>query len=236
MSIVVSTLTLGGFDALPAHDRQCVFWTMDPAAPSTATLVDTEFEKEAWLSMVMLEWGPCGQVATDVAGADVPASSDSVGCALYAPPGAVPRVAHFPTAPVSPDAVLLTSLYSPLSAEDGDGIRDTLLHAVVRDLVNRGVRALEAFGIRLEDNEVDERRSLIDTPPCGEATCMIDADFLEKYGFEVVAPHHRFPRLRLELDRDHGWKEDVEAALERLLEAAALTVVEADARVPVGAR
>jgi hypothetical protein len=65
---------------------------------------------------------------------------------------------------------------------------------------------------------------------------MIDADFLEKYGFEVVAPHHRFPRLRLELDRDHGWKEDVEAALERLLEAAALTVVEADARVPVGAR
>ena len=47
--------------------------------------------------------------------------------------------------------------------------------------------------------------------------CMISAEFLEDFGFEVVAPHHRFPRLRLELDRDHGWKADVEEALERLL-------------------
>lgn len=53
---------------------------------------------------------------------------------------------------------------------------------------------------------------------------MIDAGFLEDTGFEVVAPHHRYPRLRLELDRDHEWKVEVEAALDRLLEAAALTV------------
>ncbi|KIQ19354.1 hypothetical protein ASG56_14750 [Rhodococcus sp. Leaf7] len=236
MSIVVSTLTLGGFDSLPAHDRSCVFWTMDPAAASTAALVDSEFEKEAWLSMVMLEWGPCGQVATGAARSDVPVAADAVGCALYAPPRAVPRAAHFPTAPVSPDAVLLTSLYSPLAAEDGDDIREALMHATVRDLINRGVRALEVFGIRLDDDEKESRYLGIGERPCGELTCMIDADFLEKYGFEVIAPHHRFPRLRLELDRDHGWKEDVEAALERLLEAAALTVVEADARVPVGAR
>ena len=52
----------------------------------------------------------------------------------------------------------------------------------------------------------------------------------------MIAPHHRYPRLRLELDRDHGWKEDVEAALDRLLEAAAITVVEQDARVAVGVR
>ncbi|MGB3771593.1 MAG: GNAT family N-acetyltransferase [Rhodococcus sp. (in: high G+C Gram-positive bacteria)] len=236
MSIVVSTLTLGGFESLPAHDRQCVFWTMDPASPSTENLVDAEFEKEAWLSMVMLEWGPCGQVATGTADAEVPVSADAVGCALYAPPRAVPRATHFPTAPVSPDAVLLTSLYSPLGAENGDDIREALMHAAVRDLINRGVRALEVFGIRLDDDEKDSRYSGIADRPCGDVTCMIDADFLEKYGFEVVANHHRYPRLRLELDRDHGWKEDVEAALERLLEAAALTVVEADARVPVGAR
>jgi hypothetical protein len=53
---------------------------------------------------------------------------------------------------------------------------------------------------------------------------MIDADFLEEAGFEIVAPHYRFPRLRLELDSDHGWKEDVERALDQLLAAASMTV------------
>jgi hypothetical protein len=35
-------------------------------------------------------------------------------------------------------------------------------------------------------------------------------------GFEVVAAHHRYPRWRLELGRDIGWKADGEAALEKL--------------------
>lgn len=251
MTILVSTLTLGGFEALPAHDRQCVFWTVDPTVEAPS-FVDTEFEKEAWLSMVMLEWGPCGQVATtmpdvpDVPDIDhvstsshadeEPDAIESVGCALYAPPGAVPRVPSFPTAPVSPDAILLTSLYSPNLVDDGDDVRAVLMQAAVRNLVNRGVRALEAFGVRLTEPEAETRYLGVGPRECGEANCMIDAEFLEKYGFEVVAPHHRFPRLRLELDRDHGWKEDVESALDRLLEAAALTVVEADPRVAVGAR
>jgi hypothetical protein len=38
----------------------------------------------------------------------------------------------------------------------------------------------------------------------------------------VVAPHPYFPRLRLELEEGLGWKAEVEAALERLLESAAL--------------
>jgi hypothetical protein len=65
---------------------------------------------------------------------------------------------------------------------------------------------------------------------------MIDADFLEKVGFEVVAPHHRFPRLRLELDRDHGWKQDVESALEQLLVAASISVVDIEQKSTVGVR
>jgi hypothetical protein len=32
-----------------------------------------------------------------------------------------------------------------------------------------------------------------------------------------VRPHHRFPRLRLELRNALTWREDVEVALERLL-------------------
>lgn len=64
---------------------------------------------------------------------------------------------------------------------------------------------------------------------------MIPADFLEDNGFEIVAPHHRFPRLRLELNRDHGWKEDVEAALERLIHTASVSMVDIGERTPVGA-
>jgi len=41
-------------------------------------------------------------------------------------------------------------------------------------------------------------------------------------GFVVVAPHRYFPRLRLELDKGLGWKAEVEAALERLLETASM--------------
>ena len=53
---------------------------------------------------------------------------------------------------------------------------------------------------------------------------MIDANFLIEAGFTVVAPHRYFPRLRLELDKGLGWKAEVEAALERLLESSQLQV------------
>ena len=180
------------------------------------------FEKEAWLSMVMLEWGSCGQVATN--------DGHPAGCAIYSPPHTVPRAGLFPTSPVSPDAILLTTLRLE-HQENNDGLAHNLVQAVVADLVRRGVRALESFGIRRTEEETSALARALDAPPsataamkCSPETCMIPAEFLEDVGFEVVAPHRRFPRLRLELDRDHGWKEDVEYALEQLLAAAALTV------------
>jgi len=63
---------------------------------------------------------------------------------------------------------------------------------------------------------------------CAYHQCMIEADFLQEVGFVVVSPHRYFPRLRLELDKGLGWKAEVEAALERLLERAQL-------EMPVGA-
>ncbi|WP_433197072.1 GNAT family N-acetyltransferase [Nocardia sp. CA-107356] len=236
MSTSVTALTLGGLDKLPAHARRCVFWEIDPALAATSReFSDPVFEKEAWLSTVMLEWGSCGQVAN--------VDGKVAGCALYSPPSAVPRAALFPTSPVSPDAVLLTTLRAEFPHQDAD-IAQRLMTAVVADLVRRGVRALEAFGIRTEppatamsDRSLGSMRLMerIGSPvrdaasagsatECSPETCMIEADFLEDVGFEVVAPHHRFPRLRLELNSDHGWKEDVERALDQLLAAASLTV------------
>ncbi|MQY22974.1 GNAT family N-acetyltransferase [Nocardia macrotermitis] len=238
MSTSVTALTLGGLDKLPTHARRCVFWEIDPAvAEDSREFSDPVFEKEAWLSTVMLEWGSCGQVAL--------VDGQSAGCALYSPPSAVPRAGLFPTSPVSPDAVLLTTLRAELPYQD-TGVANRLIQAVVADLMRRGVRAIEAFGIRqdpaatmLPTRSVSSMFLMerIDTPAsgipsgtpsasrangaCTPEGCMIEAEFLEDVGFSVIAPHQRFPRLRLELDSDHLWKEDVEHALDQLLAAAA---------------
>lgn len=229
MSTSVTSLTLDGLDKLSSHARRCVFWETDPAAVraarETGNFYDPEFEKEAWLSMVMLQWGSCGQVAM--------VDDKPAGCALYAPPSMVPRADLFPTSPVSADAVLLTTMrLEPIGDEHGLGA--TLIQAAVGDLVRRGVRALEAFGIRGgAPSDVPTATAALD---CSPQECMISADFLEDVGFEVIAPHHRFPRLRLELDRDHLWKADVEAALDRLLEVAALSMLDIDEKSPVAVR
>jgi hypothetical protein len=46
---------------------------------------------------------------------------------------------------------------------------------------------------------------------------VLPADYLRSVGFKTVRPHHRYPRLRLELKSAVSWREDVEVALERLL-------------------
>lgn len=210
--VTVRPLTLDAFEDLPEHDRTCVFWEVDPdLVPQTPPTGETsrfasEFDKEAWISMLLLEWGTCGQLAVDSE------SKQATGVAFYAPPGRVPRARWFPTAPVSADAVILTSIRT---VADSPGVAVALADAVIDDLISRGVRAIEAFGII--------RSAFADSFPddiCAEA--MIDADFLKDSGFDLVAPHHKFPRFRLELDEGLGWKAGVELALEKLVIAATL--------------
>jgi hypothetical protein len=88
-----------------------------------------------------------------------------------------------------------------------------LVQSMAKDLTRRGVKAIEAFGMR-------------DWEPF---SCMLPADYLLAVGFKTVRPHHRYPRLRLELKTAMSWREDVEVALERLLGSMAPT------RAPEGA-
>lgn len=236
MSARITPLRLEAFDQLPKHARRCTFWEVDPATLGNEDhLADPEFEKEAWLSMVMLEWGSCGQVATTVPSDSSEGEPTCLGYAFYAPPRAVPRAHRFPTAPVSADAVLLTAV----RVEPGpaaDELPYSLVAGVVDELVRRGVRALEAFGrtenvaelLNPQSVDPDLRPALEALGDCSVEHCVISADFLRDVGFVVVAPHRYFPRLRLELDKGLGWKAEVEAALERLLEAASM-------QQPVGA-
>jgi len=98
-------LTLDNLHDLPGPCRACVFWELDPASIGA---IDPEMEKEAWLSDTLLEWGRCGHLAY--------AGGQPAGYVLYAPAAYVPRSAAFPTAPVSPDAVLLISGFAYLLA------------------------------------------------------------------------------------------------------------------------
>jgi hypothetical protein len=230
VSARITSLRLEAFDQLPKHARRCVFWEVDPATLGEEDhLADPEFEKEAWLSMVMLEWGSCGQVATAPPAECGQSEPPCLGYAFYAPPRAVPRAHRFPTAPVSADAVLLTSMRvepGPLA----DELPYSLVARVIDELVRRGVRALEAFGRTEHVAELlnspivdpENQPALEVLGDCSVEHCVIGADFLRDAGFVVVAPHRYFPRLRLELDKGLGWKAAVEAALERLLETASL--------------
>lgn len=242
MAARITPLRLQAFDQLPKHARRCVYWEVDPAIVDRGEqLSDPEFEKEAWLSMVMLEWGSCGQLAVEGPAVQQdgprvdPDDDQCLGYVFYAPPRSVPRAGRFPTGPVSPDAVLLTTLGIE-SGQDADTVAHSLITAVVGDLVRRGVRALEAFGRTADVAQLSAAEAVpSDVAPvlemlgdCSVDQCVLDADLLMDAGFVVVSHHTYFPRLRLELEQGLGWKAGVEAALERLLEGAQL-------QQPVGA-
>ena len=200
MSRRLAPLTLDVLDDLPHPCRRCVYWELDPVGGRRAVEAgDPAFEKEAWVSAVLLEWGSPGRIAyVD----DVPA-----GFVLYAPPAFVPRSFAFPTSPVSADAVaLMTS--AVLAPFRGGGLARVLVQGAAKDLTRRGVRAIEAFGANGAVRE--DRHGRL-------GGCVVPADFLEAVGFTVVRPHPRYPRLRLELRTALSWREDVEQALERIL-------------------
>ncbi|GAA3804816.1 MULTISPECIES: GNAT family N-acetyltransferase [Amycolatopsis] len=209
MSRRVVGVTLDNLEHLPKNCRRCVYWELAPHLRAQAEeFGQTEVEKEAWVSSVLLEWGSCGRI--------IYSDSLPVGFVLYAPPNLVPRSVAFPTSPPSADAVLLTS-FQVLPEFRGGGLGRTLIQAVAKDMTRRGVRAIEAFGDASPDDADNELLG---------HTCVVPADFLTAVGFKTVRPHPKWPRLRLEIRSALSWKEDVEAALERLLGQVTITTAE----------
>jgi GNAT superfamily N-acetyltransferase len=198
MSRKIVRLTLDHLDELGAIEapcRTCLFWEVDPVRRARLDNPGARAEeKDAWLSTVLREWGSCGRVAQ--------VDDRTVGYLVYAPAAFVPGAAAFPTAPPSPDAVLLTTAYVD-PAYAGGGLGRMLVQGMARDLIRRGgIRAVEAFG--------DAR---------GTRRCMVPADFLGSVGFKTHRPHPTTPRMRMELRSALTWKDELEAALERLVGA-----------------
>jgi hypothetical protein len=190
----LANVTLDNLDDLPRRCRACVFWELDPVARERAIEAgDTGLEKEAWVSAALLEWGSCGKVLY--------VDGVAAGFVMFAPPSYLPRSVAFPTSPVSADAVLLMTA-NVMPDFDGAGLGRMLIQGVAKDLIRRGVKAIEAFG--------DSRWTEL-------GNCVLPTDYLLSVGFKTVRAHHRYPRLRLELKTAASWREEVEVALERLL-------------------
>lgn len=193
-------LTLDLLDALRAPCRTCVFWERAPVHRDGLSAEERASEKEAWVSEVLREWGSCGRV--------VLVDGVPVGYLTYAPAAFAPGAAAFPTAPVSPDAVLLTAAWVH-PAYAGGGLGRLLVQGMARDLSGReGIRAVEAFawtGRRAPSRAEDP------------ASCVLPAEFLARVGFKTHRPHPRTPRMRMEMRSLVSWREEVEAMWERLL-------------------
>lgn len=191
MSRKIVRLTLDHLETFRAPCRSCLFWELDPVRRERVT--DPCAEKDAWVSHVLREWGSCGRVAM--------VDDRAVGYVVYAPEAFVPGAAGFPTAPVSPDAVLLTMAYVEPAYRSG-GLGRMLVQGMARDLIKRGgVGAVEAFG---------------DAKGRG-GHCVVPVDFLSGVGFKTHRPHPTNPRLRMDLRTTVTWRDEVEAALERLV-------------------
>ena len=195
MSRKVLPLTLDRFAAVSAPCRSCLFWELDPVRRRRLDESRAVAEKEAWFSEVLRDWGSCGRV--------VEVDGEPVGYLVYVPPSYVPGSLSYPTAPVSADAVLLTTVWiDPRYA--GGGLGRMLVQGMARDLINRGgIRAVEAFGDVGPLSGIHGRR------------CAAPADFLARVGFKTHRPHPTAPRLRMELKQAVSWRDEVEVALEK---------------------
>jgi len=120
---------------------------------------------------------------------------------IWAPPVHVPAADGFATAPVSSDAVIMTSAYVDPEHRSG-GLGRMLVQGMAKELVHRGgVRAVEAFG--------DTRGR--------SGHCVVPADFLLAVGFSTHRAHPVNPRMRMDLRTTLSLREELERGLERLL-------------------
>jgi len=204
MTLGLVPLSMSTIGLIPEPCRSCVFWELEAdSAEIAAREGHTAFEKEVWLSGVMLTWGSAGLVVT--------VDDEPAGYALFAPPTTVPGAASFPSGPVSPDAVLLTTIRIA-ARYTGRGVGGFLLNGVVTALTRRGVRAIEVFG------REDRVRGVGKATAPSRKHCTIPAGFARAVGFTEVKADRRYPRLRFELAGERGWKAEVEAALQQLVE------------------
>lgn len=242
MSRRLASLTLDNLDDLPRRCRQCVFWELDPVARDIAEDAgDVELEKEAWVSATLLEWGSCGKIVyvdSYPAGYVLYAPPVSVPRSVAFPTSPVSGDAVLlMTAMIAREfrggglgRMLVQSAAKDLSRR---GVRAIEAFGSLQPGDPSAPAAPAAPAGRADQrrdaDDADDAADADDADDADDAVassrrrdrrrgpCVVPADYLLAVGFKTVRPHHRYPRLRLDLKNALSWREDVEVALERLL-------------------
>jgi GNAT superfamily N-acetyltransferase len=204
MSRRLCDLTVETLDALPETCRSCAFWEV--AAAPRGPSPDGNAAKKAWVHATELEWGPPGKVLV--------VDDEPIAYGLFAPGKRIGRVLR-PGHAASPDALLLATLWVAPSVRQA-GVARLLLQALLREVHERGGRALEAYGAR---------------GGAALGTCVLPEGFLLANGFTVLHDDARYPLLRLDLRQTARWQESINHALEVVMRA-----LPSRRRVPAPAR
>jgi GNAT superfamily N-acetyltransferase len=189
----IRTLTVDRVGDLPDPCSMCALWELGGRSTPSCEPADERDRLIEWVETVRAEWGECGRVAYE--------SGELLGFVKYAPSRFFPQVVTMPSGAPDNDAVLIACLHVLATSRDA-GLGKVLLQAVLRDLVLRREKAVEAYAAT---DAVDRERSPL-----------MSVEFLLRQGFTVVRPHPVYPLMRLELKTLATWTENIEAVLDAL--------------------
>lgn len=178
---------------MPGRCAACAFWESPEPLPLACGAVCDGERLRSWMRSIEEQWGSCGRVVVD--------DGAPLGFVKYAPASAVPQAQNMPAGPPDPAAVLVCCMHIVPEARQR-GLGKVLFQAALRDLVQRGERVVQAYGIA---GAVDYARSPL-----------VGVDFLVRMGFTAARPHPEVPLMQLELKSLVAWTENLEAALEAL--------------------
>ena len=116
------------------------------------------FDKQIWMQNTHLTWGICGYTAF-VDNGDAGATPVPAATVFFAPTKYLPGVGRLPTGPVSPDAILLTTVHVS-DAYMGLYLEHQLIDTVITEATRRGVKAIEAFARAEEFDDSIVQRAL----------------------------------------------------------------------------
>ncbi|GAA6525637.1 GNAT family N-acetyltransferase [Intrasporangium sp. DVR] len=186
-------LTVDRVADLAGDSALCTFWQTVPSNGSLVTREPQDILAE-WVRDVTAEWGPPGRIAY--------VDGRPAGSMLLAPARYVPRLAAFPTAPADPSTLMLITVRVNGDMQ-GHGLRKVLVQAAVKEALRHRVRSIDVIAAR--------------PAAVRKHPCVLEAAFLEQVGFRVAREHPVYPRLRLDLRTVVTVRDEVTAAVRRVL-------------------
>jgi GNAT superfamily N-acetyltransferase len=172
----------------------CMFWESAVEHERRCGVVCDPEGLGDWMRTIADEWGPPGRAALE--------DGELLGFIKYAPARYFPQSHTFDSLPEGPDTVLLTCLHIRTDARH-HGLGRVLVHAMLRDLVSRGERRVEAFACARPTEPIEEQP-------------MVSVEFLVRNGFSVEQPDPLYPLMRLELRSLATVADNLEAVFESL--------------------